>query len=203
MKRVVAIMALLAVLVVVAVALLRFFPRPADTTDPQLFAGDGAALDYCVEEDSSSAGAGLTADDIPTAYTPGCGWATFPQPILAGCMEPLPAGAPDLRGLWRAVEGRVGHIERIEQCGNRVVITSSGIIHDMRADGTLQNGVNDVAASNCMRIFVAAEFNNGSLDLRPFDAPPVLVKRYLEGEEMVWEYAGVVSRLERICSFSE
>ena len=26
----------------------------------------------------------------------------MPAPILAGCTEPLVAGAPDLRGTWRA-----------------------------------------------------------------------------------------------------
>lgn len=176
----------------------RFFPRPEDTTDPAIFAGDGTTLDYCAESDGGT----LNANDIPIAYTPGCGWDTFPLPVLANCGQPLPAGAPDLRGLWLAVEGQVGHVERIEQCGNRVVITSGGIIHDMRADGTLRNGVNDVAAANCLRIRVAADFNNGSLDLRPFDAPPVLVKRYLEGDEMVWVYGGTVSRLQKVCEYN-
>jgi len=82
----------------------------------------------------------VTADDIPVAHTPGCGWDEFPPPILKTCTEPLVPEAPDLRGLWEAYSGMVGHIERIEQCGNRVVITSGGIIHDMRADGALENG---------------------------------------------------------------
>jgi len=34
-----------------------------------------------------------------------------------------------------------GHVERIEQCGDRVCITSSGVIHDMRADGTVERYV--------------------------------------------------------------
>jgi len=33
-----------------------------------------------------------------------------------------------------------------------VVITGGGVIHDMRADGTLENGVNDVSALNCSEI---------------------------------------------------
>ena len=28
------------------------------------------------------------------------------------------------------VTGRVSHVERVEQCGSRVVVTASGIIHD-------------------------------------------------------------------------
>jgi len=138
----------------------------------------------------------VAADDIPVTKTPGCGYKTWPAPILASCTEPLAAGAPDLRGLWKAYTGSVGHVERVEQCGNRVVITSSGVIHDMRADGTLKNGVNDVAASNCAKIQVAAEFKDGKLALRP-NGGPVLVTRHREGEEMVWVYLVKTSRLRR------
>ena len=98
-----------------------------------------------------------TIDDIPVAYTPEGGWSTWPAPVLAGCTEPLPDGAPDLRGDLagrRGVRRRarrslehpaVGRVSRKEQAGDRVVITGSGIIHDMRCDGTLDNGVHDVA----------------------------------------------------------
>ena len=99
----------------------------------------------------------VKADEIPVANTPPGGWrGDMPPPVLAGCTEPLHPDAPDLRGLWQV--GRVErdgqvltdhrlneHVERIEQCGDRVVVTSEGVIHDMRADGTLENGVNDVA----------------------------------------------------------
>src|SRR6266508_2626392 len=115
----------------------------------------------------------ISANDIPVAYTPEGGWqGEMPPPILAGCSEPLAPGAPDLRGLWKAIlvesEGQVltqhplsQHVERVEQCGNRVVVTSQGVIHDMRADGTLENGVNDVASTRLdKRISVAAVFNN-------------------------------------------
>src|SRR5690348_4797833 len=72
---------------------------------------------------------GLTADDIPVAYTPAGGYReVFPERVLADCTEPLVAGAPDLRGLWRTIHAeRMGepvatddrvyaYIERIEQC---------------------------------------------------------------------------------------
>ena len=135
----------------------------------------------------------LTADDIPVAHTPGCGWKEFPPPVLEHCTEPLVPEAPDLRGTWEAYEGMVGHIERIEQCGNR------GVIHDMRADGTLKNGVNDVATATCARIRVAAEFVDGKLALRPFGGP-VLVTRELDGNEMIWHYVGKTVRLRRMDS---
>jgi len=144
----------------------------------------------------------VTADDIPVAYTPGCGWDEFPPPILETCNEPLVPEAPDLRGLWEAYSGMVGHIERIEQCGNRVVITAGGVIHDMRADGTLENGVNDVSGWECQPIEVAAEFVDGQLQLRPFGGP-VAVTRELDGEELVWVFAGSISRLKRICNLPE
>ena len=39
-----------------------------------------------------------TIDSIPVAHTPAGGYTTFPPAILAGCAEPVPDGAPDLRG---------------------------------------------------------------------------------------------------------
>ena len=54
------------------------------------------------------------------------------------------------------------HVERIEQCGDRVVVTAGRVIHDMRADGVLEHGVDDVAeADSKTRIRVAAVFNGG------------------------------------------
>ena len=89
------------------------------------------------------------ADEIPVAKTPPGGYGkAMPPPILAGCTEVLAAGAPDLRGLWKVVSVEINgqpapaehpihsHVERIEQGGNRVVVTAGGLIHDMRADGT-------------------------------------------------------------------
>lgn len=143
-------------------------------------------------------------DDIPVAHTPPGGWhGEMPPPVLAGCDEPLARGAPDLRGTWRAVAVEQngvpapdhplnGHAERVEQCGDRVVITSQGVIHDMRADGTLENGVNDVAAANLdQRIRVAAVFNGGRLELHPLGVtpgrPPLVTREIVDGE-MVWHY---------------
>ena len=127
----------------------------------------------------------------------------MPPAILAACTEPLAADAPDLRGLWKAYlverDGRVlpdhhlnQHVERIEQCGNRVVVTSEGVIHDMRADGTLENGVNDVAGKDYDQpVRVAAVFNRGRLDLHPFgvdpERPPLVTREVINGE-LIWHY---------------
>jgi hypothetical protein len=154
----------------------------------------------------------MHADDIPVAHTPPSGWhGEMPPPVLACCDQPLVAGAPDLRGTWRAIsvtqDGKAieahplsTHVERIEQCGDRIVITSAPIIHDMRADGTLEHGVNDVAAVNFAPIQVAAVFCDGRLDLHPggYDpTKPALVSRWLEGDELVWKYAIFTVRLRR------
>jgi hypothetical protein len=153
------------------------------------------------------------ANDIPVAYTPEGGWrGEMPPPVLAGCTEPLAAGAPDLRGMWQAIsverDGQAlpdhplaTHVERIEQCGDRVVITSEPIIHDMRADGTLEHGVNDVAGANFAPIRVAAVFTDGRLDLHPngYDpARPALVTREVADGVLVWNYGGVTVRMRRI-----
>ena len=156
----------------------------------------------------------IPESSIPKASTPPGGYgAEMPPPILAGTADPLVTGAPDLRGTWKVVSATgsdgapvaethpiLGHVERIEQAADRVVVTGGGVVHDMRADGTHANGVNDVmAADKVTQISVAATFEDGALVLRPRDLPGVVVTRRLDGDQMVWDYAGAfVARLERI-----
>ena len=154
----------------------------------------------------------MRVDEIPVAHTPPGGYgAEMPPPILAGCTEPIVAGAPDMRGMWRvaSVEWKSGeppdpdpiadHVERIEQCADRVCVTSAGIIHDMRADGTAENGVNDVAAANGQAISVVCTFENGVHTLRPVGMPGIEVTRRLDGDVLVWDYGPLfTARLERI-----
>ena len=150
----------------------------------------------------------VLADEIPVAHTPEGFWrGEMPAPILARCTEPLASGIPDIRGLWRAyavevngqAAGDTGYSERIEQCGNRVVITAGGVIHDMRADGTLERGVNDVAAVTGAPITVAATFENGRLVLRP-DGGPIAVTRELVDGDLVFTQLPIarVTRLRRV-----
>ena len=136
----------------------------------------------------------MKVDEIPVARTPPGGWqGEMPSLVLEACDEPLSPGIPDFRGLWQAFEVTVdgkqiadaSHHERVEQAGNRVVITAGGVIHDMRADGTLENGVNDVSAGGLTPISVAASFEDGALVLRPNNAF-VAVTRHLEGDVLVW-----------------
>ena len=179
------------------VLVLFFAPRPVNTTEARVFQGDGSLVDYCRLPELT--GPLVKADDIPKAYTPGNGYETFPQPILAECTEPLSPGSTDLRGLWQAYTGLAGHIERIEQCGNRVVVTSAGIIHDFRTDGRLNNGVNDIEPPLNIRTWSSEKFIDGVLHHYAFGLIPV-VKRYLDGDELVWTYPGFgETRMKRIC----
>ncbi len=154
----------------------------------------------------------MRADEIPVAHTPPGGYgAEMPAPILGECTEPLVDGAPDMRGVWRVVSvdwnaavppdpSRVeNHVERIEQCGDRVCITSSGIIHDMRADGTVERGVHDVAAANGQEITVVCTFEDGVHTLRPVGMPGIEVTRRLDGDQLVWAYGPMfTARMERV-----
>ena len=197
--------------VLLALWALFFSPRPPITTDPATLAGDGSTVDYC--DLPALDGRGKLAADIPKGNTPGCSYTHFPLPILAECTEPLPAGADDIRGLWLGVEGRVGHVERIEQCGRRVVVTSNGIIHDYGPNSTLGENTNDTEGSvafsiggkaYCPRTSASMIWNQGVLDFHVFGWGPVVVRRYREGEQLAWEYIdGVVTRMERICTLPE
>ncbi|MEO0493344.1 MAG: hypothetical protein AAF081_08005 [Actinomycetota bacterium] len=149
----------------------------------------------------------MHVDEIPVAQTPPGGYgAEMPPPVLAGCADPLSDGAPDLRGLWEIVGPEhpdgppvpIGQRQRIEQAGDRLVVTSGGVVHDMRCDGTLDNGVNDVAAADFTTpVRVAATFEDGVHVLRP-EGLPVEVTRHLEGEQLIWRYVGFAARLERV-----
>ena len=151
----------------------------------------------------------MKVDDIPVAHTPEGGWTEMPAPVLAACTEPLVAGAPDLRGMWKLVSvsanglddpthRMIGSLHRVEQAGNRIVITAGRVVHDMRCDGTAENGVNDVAEFDLTtRITVVATYENGVHVLRPVGLP-VEVTRHLEGDQLVWNYVGLTARLDRV-----
>ncbi len=174
-------------------------PRPADTTDPTIFMQDGRSLNYC--ELPNLDGSGKFANDIPKAYTPGCGYTTIPMPILSECTEPLASDVVDMRGLWLGISDGVEHLERIEQCGNRVVITTSGIIHDFRVDGTLKNGARDVGVI-CNNFNSAIHFDEeGIMVFRLFNLFDT-VFREMRNEEMIFTFInGKEIRTKRICRY--
>ena len=150
----------------------------------------------------------VLADDIPIAHTPPAGYGkTFPEPVLARCTEPLVKGAPDLRGIWKVLRAERGgvpvpkgesiwnYVERIEQCGNRVIDMGGGTICDARADGTEKNADHDVSVFDYKTpITAVASYENGTFVLRPLLIPyiPVTlpfieVTRRLDADgHMVW-----------------
>lgn len=186
--------------------------RPALTTDPETLAGDGSSINYC--ELPELDGSGLRAADIPKGNTPGCAYEHFPLPILSQCTEPLTSEADDIRGLWRAVDGaRTGHVERVEQCGERVVVTAAGIIHDYGPNSTGGLNTNDTEGrvlfsagkrDFCMRTSSSMIWEDGILNFYVFGWGPKVVRRYMDGEQLIWEYAdGSVNRMERLCELPE
>ena len=90
------------------------------------------------------------------------------------------------------------HVERVEQCGNRLVVTAGGVIHDMRVDGSEANGVHDVwEGDHATPISVVATYEAGVHVLRPVGLP-VEVTRRIDGDHMIWQYLGVTVTLERV-----
>ena len=188
-----------------------FSSRPPLTLDPAVLAGDGSTINYC--ELPVLDNSGPLAADIPKGNTPGCGYKHFPMPILANCTEALPEGVADIRGLWQAVEGKVGHVERVEQCGARTVVTTAGIIHDLGPNSTAGETSNDTEGSvqfligskeYCMRTSAGIFWENSQLHFRALGFGPVVVKRYMEAGQLVWEYAdGKITRMNRICQLPE
>ena len=195
---------LFAIMTVLLIGLLFYaflVPRPVDTTDPTVFLQDGRSLDYC--ELTQLDGSGKLANDIPKAYTPGCSYTTIPMPILAECTEPLAEGVVDMRGLWLGISGRVGHLERIEQCGNRVVVTAYGIIHDFRVDGTLKNGARDVGMV-CNNFRSAIHFNDQEVMVfRLFNLFDTVFRK-MRSEEMIFTFIdGIETSTKRICQYPD
>lgn len=104
---------------------------------------------------------------------------------------------------------RVGHVERVEQCGLRTVITSSGIIHDYGPNSTAGLNTNDTEGSvlftiqgkeYCNRTSASMIWEEGVLNFYAFGWGPRVVRRYMDGEQLVWEYVdGSINRMNRIC----
>ena len=203
--------AVIALIIIGALWLAFFSTRPPLATDPATLVGDGSVINYCALPQLD--GSGPLAKDIAKGNTPGCAYDHFPLPILRQCTEPLAEGAADIRGLWIGVSGKVGHVERVEQCGSRVVVTSSGLIHDSGPNSSGGYNSNDTEGNvtfllgdqeYCPRTSAGMFWNKGILDFKVFGWGPVVVRRYLSGEQLVWEYAdGSTTYMDRICELPD
>ena len=131
----------------------------------------------------------------------------WPAPYLAACTEPLPAGVPDMRGLW----ADAGHVERVEQCGDLVIIVGDNYTHGGYATGEVADGVQDYRADGtCSQpIEVALTFEGSVLQFH--NNGVLVVTRTLEvaddGEdELVWRFGPAqaeVARMRRYCSLAD
>jgi hypothetical protein len=87
----------------------------------------------------------------------------------------------DLRGLWESPDG---HVERIEQCGLRIIVTSSGVIHDTYiANGREEDGVDDVQGGTCDPIIVAGLFHSENQSFVFYQNGAAVVSRQLIGAD--------------------
>lgn len=126
---------------------------------------------------TSSPDGEIAADDIPigsSKTSPSateCGLPGMPPAVLQTCTEPIPDGVPDISGTWVTA----GHMQRIEQCGGRLVVSGPGsaglyYIHDFpQSDGTTENGVNDFSAFDfptCKHIQAAGSWNGNCYEMK-------------------------------------
>jgi hypothetical protein len=101
-------------------------------------------------------------------------------------------------GVDAADHPALGGRQRIEQCGDRLVVTAGGVIHDMRCDVTLEHGVDDVMQSDfATAIEVVATYEDGVHVLRP-NGLPFEITRRRDGAQMVWDYVGFTARCDRV-----
>lgn len=107
--------------------------------------------------------------------------------------EPVPAG-----------DRIYAYVERIEQCGDRIVAIGGGTIADARADGSEENAVHDVSAFDFESPITAiASYENGVFVLRPPTLPIAITRRLDADGNLVWHRPDLGDRivtLERIGS---
>ncbi|MCP4870689.1 MAG: hypothetical protein GY898_18465, partial [Proteobacteria bacterium] len=132
----------------------------------------------------------------------------WPEPYLAACTEPLPEGVPDLRGLW----ADEGHVERVEQCGDLVIIVGDHYTHGGYATGVVDDGVNDFAADGTCStpISVALVYEGDELQFRLGGDSPIVTRRLEVAEdgedELVWRFGPGLperARMRRHCGLGD
>ena len=92
-------------------------------------------------------------------------------------------------------------MERVEQCGSRVVVTAAGLIHDSGPNSTGGLNTNDTEGSV---LFTLGGEEDQILNFSALGWGPRAVRRYRDGDQLIWEYVdGSVTRMERLCMLPE
>jgi hypothetical protein len=174
--------------------------------NPAFIAGCEPVIASCADDEGS-----VLAESFRGAFgsvsPDGVCQSEWPDPWLASCTEPIADGYPDLRGLW----ADEGHVERIEQCGNLIIIVGDNYTHGGYVTGIPEDGVNDFRADNtCAQpIQVALRFEGNALQF--VQGENVVVTRTLEtapdgSDELVWRFGPLLTelaRMRRYCSLGD
>lgn len=202
---------------------------------------DGVSSD--ISDTCADAHTSLEEGTIPKAHTYpywGHGYSMskgFPLPSLGPiCHLPIVSQAPDIAGVWKIVdvETRVGKrkledddegwpmkhpprdlLQKIEQAGSRVAITTGGaepphrVIHDMICDGSIEGCADDVnGRDHVTHIRATGKFiedKRGKVHVlcpmfthvdRPI--PGMEVERWREGDRLIWKYGLYRMSCERV-----
>ncbi|MEM7659873.1 MAG: T9SS type A sorting domain-containing protein [Bacteroidota bacterium] len=109
-----------------------------------------------------------SATEIPRVNTPVVPFSygtEYPEPYYASCTTPIESGVPNLSGEWVEAAVTINGVEitpqpmlrreRIEQCGNRILIASGGVLQEVfHADNTIFNGINDADPTSMPSHFI-------------------------------------------------
>ena len=137
-----------------------------------------------------------------------CGYDKLPLNMLKGCRARLPKDAPDLQGIWQ--DTSTGTKLSIEQCGDRIIISGNGVIHDMYVTGQVHGGVFDVAEADlpsCTIIRSYAKYKDGKThelyqvtgkNDNGSKGSLVVTRTLVAKDTMRQDYGGTVSMLKRV-----
>lgn len=170
-----------------------YFNYPLYGLNPVNYLISKASFDFSTRFSGSST-------EIPRVNTPivpfGYG-NDFPELFYAGCDTPIGTGIPDLQGDWTEETVVVGgtefpaapepYSERIEQCGNRILIANNGVLQEVFLDDdTPFNGVNDANAQGLPDHFTG-RFEDNSFLLTPvtligLPVPPATARSLIQDD---------------------
>ena len=165
------------------------YPRPLDTTLPSVFDGDGTEIDYCKMPDLDDSGMLARAFLRHLRQDAGI---QFSATHFRRVYRILTKERSDIRGLWQSIDPRLpDHVEHIEQCGDRVVVTLTDYSRPFLRY-TIQRRRTEADGPFCF-VFGPRKprlFGRTTSYIKIYGGPTV-VKRYIENGKYRWEYPGM------------